>query len=60
MSRSPRKMIVVLAQRTTLPHRTKAEDVLREFTVYALTRQQAIGAVRNAGHKGRLVEVVIK
>ena len=60
MNRKPKKMIVVLAQRMTLPHRTKPEDVQHEFTVYALSKPQAIKAVRNAGHKGRLVEVITK
>jgi len=58
MNRKPKKMIVVLAQRMTLPYRTKPEDVLREFTVYALSKPQAIKAVRDAGHRGRLVEVI--
>jgi len=59
MSRKPKKMVVILAQRMTLPHRTKPEDVLREFTVYALTKQQAIKAVKGAGYKGRVVEVIV-
>lgn len=54
-----RKMIVVLEVMTQLPRRAKPEPIPHSYTVYARTRLQAVAAVRNAGHKGKLVEVRI-
>ena len=53
-----KKMTVVLETLMILPHRTKREKVTHSYTVYARTRPQAIKAVRDAGHKGRVVEVI--
>lgn len=54
-----KKMVVVLEETIKLPFRSVAEPVTHTYTVYALTKKQAILAVRRAGHKGRLVEVIV-
>ncbi len=59
MSRMSKKMIVVLAQSMILPHQAKSASIRRAFTVYASTKPRAVKAVRDAGHKGRLVEVIL-
>ncbi len=52
-----KKMVVVLEEVIRIPFRKNPESVVHSYTVYTHTRQQAVNAVRRAGHKGKLVEV---
>ena len=54
-----KKMVVVLEESVKLPFRKESESLTRTFKVYAKTKQGAIKAVRSAGHKGQIVEVIV-
>ena len=54
-----KKMVVVMEEMITVPFRKVPEPLTRTYTVYAVTKKQAAIAVRRAGHKGRLVEVIV-
>lgn len=54
-----RKMVVVVEEMVQLPFRSKSEPATRTYTVWATTRSQAVRAVRDAGYKGRLVQVIV-
>ena len=55
----PKKMVVVLEEMIKLPFRKTPESITRTYTVWAKTKRGAVSAVRNAHHKGKLVEVIV-
>ena len=54
-----KKMVVVLEEMIKLPFRGKSEPMTRTYTVWAKTKRSAVTAVRKAGHKGKLISVIV-
>ena len=60
MSNIPlKKYVVMLKQKVRLPFRSKDEEIEQQFTVRAKTKQGALKSVRDAGHKGTIVDIKV-
>lgn len=55
-----KKYIVTVRQKVLLPHRKKPDDIDRDYTVYAKTSRGAKSSIRNAGIKGRIINVRLR